>query len=139
MASKITDLECWRLADELRAEVHAICAQERVAERRKFCDGFTEAAGSVCRNISEGFGRFDSGYIVQFFGYALASLSEAEDYLRECQMRHFIDKARFDADLELLEHTRAKTLRFKQYHERKQKASRSSSRARRSTRSDGRT
>ena len=128
MASKITDLQCWRLADRLRTEVHAICAQERVAERRRFCDGFTEAMGSVCRNISEGFARFESGFIVQFFNYALASLAEVEDYLRECQTRKFIDDARFDADLGLLEHTRAKTLRFKQYHERKQKAARSRAR-----------
>jgi four helix bundle protein len=86
--------------------------------------------GSVCRNISEGFARFESSFIVQFFNYALASLAEVEDYLRECQARKFIDDARFEADLELLEHTRAKTLRFKHYHERKQKAARARSRAR---------
>ena len=119
MATKFTDLQCWQLADRLRAEVHAICAQAQVAERRRFCDGFTEAAGSVCRNISEGFARFESGSIVQFFGYALASLSEVEDYLRECSTREFIAPARFEADLELLEHARATTLRFKRYHEEK--------------------
>ena len=122
MASKITDLECWRLADELRTEVAAICAQEKVAERRRFCDGFTEASGSVCRNISEGFVRFESSWIVQYFGYALGSLAEVEDYLRECLTRGFIELQRFETDLALLEHTRAKTLRFKQYHERKLKA-----------------
>ena len=122
MARKVADLECWRLADELRAEVVAICAQETIAERRRFCDGFTEASGSVCRNISEGFVRFESSWIVQFFEYALGSLAEVEDYLRECVTRRFIDLQRFETDLALVEHTRAKTLRFKQYHERKLKA-----------------
>ena len=129
MATKFTDLQCWQLADRLRAEVHAICAQAQVAERRRFCDGFTEAAGSVCRNISEGFARFDSASIVQFFTYALASLSEVEDYLRESLTRKFIDTARLDADLELLEHARATTLRFKRYHESKRKRAREGSAA----------
>ena len=102
-------------------KANAICAQDGVAERRRFCDGFTEAAGSVCRNISEGFARFESSQIVQFFGYALGSLGEVEDYLRECRTREFIDEHRFAADLELVQHTRAKTLRFLQYHQRKQR------------------
>jgi four helix bundle protein len=127
MVSRFTDLQCWRLADELRMEVNAICAQRPVAERRRFCDGFTEAAGSVCRNISEGFVRFESGQIVQFFNYALASLAEVADYLRECQTREFITRERFDKNLALLEHARAKTLRFMKHHQQKQRQRRRSS------------
>ncbi|HJR61374.1 MAG TPA: four helix bundle protein [Vicinamibacterales bacterium] len=119
MARRVQDLECWRLADDLRSEVHAICAQPAVTERRRFCDGFSEAAGSVCRNISEGFDRFDSGPIVQFFGYALASLAEVEDYLRESLSRRFIVPERYQKDLDLAEHTRATMLNFKRYHETK--------------------
>jgi four helix bundle protein len=119
MAKRVQNLECWRLADELRSEVHSICAQPAVTERRRFCDGFTEAAGSVCRNISEGFDRFDSGPIVQFFGYALSSLAEVEDYLRECLSRRFIVPERYQKDLDLAEHARATMLNFKHYHERK--------------------
>jgi four helix bundle protein len=128
MARKFTELECWRLADELRTEVNAICAQEHVADRRRFCDGFTEAAGSVCRNISEGFVRYESAQIVQFFNYALASLAEVEDYLRECLTRKFIAQARFDKNLDLLEHTRAKTLRFMRPHQQKNRKRRRSRR-----------
>ena len=95
MATRVADLQCWRLADELRTEVHAICAQPQVTERRRFCDGFTEAAGSVCRNISEG-----------------------------CQTRKFILPERCTTLLELAEHTRATTLNFKRYHERKQREKR---------------
>ena len=124
MASKITDLQCWQLANDLRTEVSAICAQETVSIHRRFCEGFTEAAGSVCRNISEGFVRFESPQIVQFFNYALSSLGEVEDYLRECRTRNFIDEERLSQDLGLLEHARAKTLRFMKYHQRKAAARR---------------
>ena len=124
MARNVEELQCYQLADQLRREVHAICAQERVTERRRFCDGFTEAAGSICRNISEGFARYESGAIVQFFRYALASIAEVKDYLHECGQRQFIDRNRLAADLELAEHTKATTLRFMRYHEAKRKRQR---------------
>ena len=126
MARKVEELQCYQLASQLRREVHAICAQERVTERRKFCDGFTEAAGSICRNISEGFGRYESGPIVQFFRYALASIEEVRDYLRESADRQFIGEKRLADDLELLEHTKATTLRFMRYHQSKARRARKS-------------
>jgi four helix bundle protein len=121
MAKHVEDLQCYQLADQLRREVHAICAQGRVREHGRFCNGFTEAAGSVCRNISEGFARFDSGPIVQFFTYALGSLGEVKDYLCECAEREFIDQKRFTTALDLAEHTKATTLRFMRVHEAKRK------------------
>jgi four helix bundle protein len=130
MARKVEELQCYQLARRLRREVHAICAQERVTERRRFCDGFTEAAGSICRNISEGFGRYESGPIVQFFRYALASIEEVKDYLHECAERQFIGEKRLADDLELLEHTKATTLRFMRYHEAKRKRRARKSKAR---------
>ena len=59
MVRRPHELECWQLADELRREVLAICAQDA---------------------------------IVQFFGYALGSLGEMEDYLGGCVVRNFIDQ-----------------------------------------------
>ena len=119
MVSGAHDLECYQLANELRREVHAICAQEAVARCFRFCEGFSEAAGSVCRNMTEGFDRFESPAIVQFFGYALGSLGEVEDYLRECLTRNFIDQERFQRTMQLAEHARAKTLNFVRYHRKK--------------------
>ncbi len=78
------DLQCWQIADALRSEVIAICARQQVSGDFKFCNGFRDAAGSVCRNVSEGFARYKPGEIVQFFRYALASLAELKDYLGEC-------------------------------------------------------
>jgi four helix bundle protein len=112
-----TELRCWQLADELRREVVAICAIERVRRRRRFCDSFEDAAGSVCRNISEGFARFDSGPIVQFFGYALGSLQEVEDHLRSVSLERSSTSPAFDRLWDLAEHTKATTLNFKRTHE----------------------
>lgn len=122
MVSDVKELECWQLADRLRTAVLAICAHEKVARYFRFCDGFTDAAGSVCRNITEGFHRGGSPSLVQFCGYALGSIGEVADYLRESEMRGFIDKARLAELLELVEHTRAKTQNLRAYHQRKARA-----------------
>jgi four helix bundle protein len=60
------ELQCWQLANELRRKVIAICATDAAAQDRRFRNGFMDAAGSVCRNMAEGFRRFESAYIVQF-------------------------------------------------------------------------
>jgi four helix bundle protein len=110
-------LQCWQLANELRTAVAAICATQRVVKHRRFCEGFTEAAGSVCHNTAEGFARYKSRQISQFFRWALASLSEVQDYLVECRARGFIDRADFDRLWDLAEHTKATLLKFKRHHE----------------------
>jgi four helix bundle protein len=101
MAKRAEELECWQLADKLRVEVIAICEQPRVARRWRFCDGFTEAAGSIAHNIREGFVRFGSASIVQFFTYALSSIEEVEDYLLESQQRKYIEAGRYSVLLHL--------------------------------------
>ena len=119
MAKKATELECWQLADRLRAEVLAICAQPRVERHGRFCEGFTEAAGSACRNMQEGFKRFYPAQIVQFFDYAIASLEEVLDYLHECTLRKFIDKDKHAELSDLAEHAKATAINFKRPHEAK--------------------
>jgi four helix bundle protein len=85
----------------------------------KFCSGFRDAAGSVCRNISEGFARYKPGEIVQFFRYALASLAELKDYLGQCRTRGAIDDAELARLLDRCEHAKATALNFKKPHEQK--------------------
>jgi four helix bundle protein len=111
-ARRFQELRCWQLANTIRQEIAAICDTEVVAGDRNFCDDFRDAAGSVCRNISEGFGRFESGDIVKFFRYALASLAEVQDGLEECLIRKFIDRSSFDRLWDMSEHTKASSLKF---------------------------
>ena len=113
------DLRCWQLADAVRSEVIAICANKQIAGDFRFCDGFRDAAGSVCRNLAEGFARYESAEIVQFFRYALASLAEVQDYFTECGTRDLIPSAEVTRLLDRCEHTRATTLKFMKPHLRK--------------------
>jgi four helix bundle protein len=87
-----------------------------VARDFRFCDGFRDAVGSVCRNISEGFTRYRSADILQFFDYALASLAETTDYILECHLRKAIGDTDRDRLLDDCNHTRAMMLRFMRPH-----------------------
>ena len=111
-----SDLHCWRLADQLRSEVLGLCGRAQISDERKFCTGFADAAGSVCRNLAEGFARYESGEIVQFFRYALASLSELKDYLKECEERGVIDAAELARLFDRCEHTKATATNFMKPH-----------------------
>jgi four helix bundle protein len=110
---RFEDLRCWQLADELRTHVTAICHQPDVEPHKRFCESFSEAIGSVCRNLAEGFDRRTKPDRKNFIGYALASLSETQDHLRECKTRKFIDEPRFAELYDIAEHTRAVTLRWR--------------------------
>jgi four helix bundle protein len=126
MPKHFQELECWQLADRLRSEVYAICAIEQVAHCWKFCNSFTDAAGSVCRNISEGFARKSSANIVQFFGYALGSIAEVQDHLIECKAQKRITPEHFQRLWDLAEHTKATCINFQKPHQARRQASRGS-------------
>jgi hypothetical protein len=57
-ASHFSDLDCWRLADELKAAVYEIIATPQVMQDRDFCHDIRRSSRSAPANISEGFGRF---------------------------------------------------------------------------------
>jgi four helix bundle protein len=115
--SHFRHLQCWQLANALRAEVIAICSREAVAADFRFCNSFRDAASSVCRNIAEGFGRFESGEIVLFFRYALASLAEVQDHLEECRHRRFLPPADFERLWDKSEHAKATAMKFMKPHQ----------------------
>jgi four helix bundle protein len=52
------ELDAWRLSDELRKEIEAIIASPAARRDEKVCNQIRGAAGSVCTNIAEGFGRY---------------------------------------------------------------------------------
>lgn len=115
-ARNFRELHCWQLADKLRTEVGTICAKPAASRDFDFCDSFRDAAGSVCRNLSEGFIRFTSPEIARFFGYALASLGEVQDHLTECQTRGLLSDEDFQRLSDLSEHVKATSLKFSRPH-----------------------
>lgn len=54
--------------------------------------------------------------IVQFFRYALASLAEVKDYLKECEERGVIDAAELARFVDRCEHTKATATKFMKPH-----------------------
>jgi four helix bundle protein len=115
-AREAKDLQCWRLADALRTEVLTLCAREQIKDDQRFCTGFRDAAGSVCRNLAEGFARYESGEIVQFFRYALGSLAEVKDYLNECQARGALEAAELAHLVDRCDHAKATATNFMRPH-----------------------
>jgi four helix bundle protein len=101
------NLQCWQLAQQLRAEVSAVCERENVFRDSRFCNEFRAAAGRSAGIWLKRFRRFESVFIVQFFGYALGSLGEVQDCLEECRLRKVITQEEFDRLTDMAEHTRA--------------------------------
>jgi four helix bundle protein len=93
-----------------------ICAKPQVRYDYKFCNSFRDTAASICRNISEGFTRFTSPYIVQYFGYALSSIAELKDHFAECLVRKAIDQAEYARLVDQVEHVKATALNFMRPH-----------------------
>ena len=80
--SHFTDLECWQLANELKAAVYEIIAMPQVKQDRDFCNDIRRSSRSGPANISEGFGRFTHREFAHFLSIARASLVETENHLR---------------------------------------------------------
>ena len=88
------DLECWRLAVQVKREVYAIICRPNVAADFKFCDQIRDSARSGPSNIAEGFGRYKPPQFRQFLDIAIASLTETANHLRDgVDRRHFTAQA----------------------------------------------
>jgi hypothetical protein len=83
------DLECWKLADELKQAVHAITARPPISQDRDFCTDIRRSARSVPSNIAEGFGRFDHGEFGRYLSIALGSLAETGEPSSPCALDRF--------------------------------------------------
>jgi len=68
------DLECWRLANELKREVYALVDNSSARHDLKFRDQIIDSARSGPRNIAEGFGRYHHPEFARFLGFAKASI-----------------------------------------------------------------
>jgi four helix bundle protein len=86
------DLDAWRLATELKEWVFRIIKRPVVARDFKFCDDIRRSARSVPANISEGFwrGKQRPRENAKFVSYALGSLGETKNHLRDAFVEKYI-------------------------------------------------
>ena len=78
-----TDLDAWKLANELKLGVFELLHRPAVQRDEDFRDQIRDAAASAPRNIAEGFGRFKPREFGQYLRIANGSLHEVSNHLRD--------------------------------------------------------
>jgi four helix bundle protein len=81
-----TELIAWQLADRLRALIWKMTETGAAAREFKFRSQIRDSISAVCRNLAEGFYRFEHPEFAQFTRIARGSLGETRDLLLEGTM-----------------------------------------------------
>jgi four helix bundle protein len=109
------DLEAWQLADQVRRAFIELTSRQRVKRDFHFCDQSNRAATSACRNIAEGFGRFQHPDFARFVNIALGSLVELLDSTDEALERQYFDQAEYQRFNGLIERAKASSTGLHQF------------------------
>ena len=98
---KFEDIDAWRLAREIAAEMFQFTLRENVARDFRLRDQIRGSSGSMMDNIAEGFGRGGNTEFVQFLGYGIGSGNELKSqcyrsldykYLSQDEFQKLYDK-----------------------------------------------
>ena len=97
------DIDAWQLATELKEWVFRITQRPTVARHFSFCDDIRRSARSAPANIAEGFwrGRGKPRENARFVGYALGSLGETKNHLRDAFAEKYIPENEYDGIIAL--------------------------------------
>jgi four helix bundle protein len=90
MARDHRELECWRLADELRQRVLEIIRRPTAARDKNFCDDIDRASSSACHNTSEGFYKFKHKPFAASLRIARGELGETRDQLEAAAQKKYV-------------------------------------------------
>jgi len=84
-APTYTELEVWKLADDVRRRVSQLTSGVAFEHRDLWWvkDQMRRSAHSACANIAEGFGRYNPRDFARFLRISRASLVELSEHLRE--------------------------------------------------------
>ncbi len=78
---KFTELDIWKLGNELQEKIHIICAAGSLNKDHALKDQMNRSSGSIPDNIAEGFRRGGRLEFIQFLGIARVSASELQSQL----------------------------------------------------------
>ena len=97
------DIDAWRLATELKVWVFRIIKRPAVARHFRFCDDISRSSRSAPANISEGFwrGKHRPRENAKFVSYALGSLGETKNHLRDALVEKYIDEEEYNGVIAL--------------------------------------
>src|SRR3954466_2169232 len=77
------DLDCWKLANELKCRVYELVETSPAAKDLRFRDQLIDAASSAPSNISEGFACYRHKEGARYARIAKASLTETDNHLND--------------------------------------------------------
>ena len=92
-ARHFQELIVWQLADEFRRELVRLTRRPAYHGRRRLREQTEDAADSVCRNISEGFGADTHAQFAWFLRISRRSPNELQDALRSAQEKGMLSAA----------------------------------------------
>ena len=90
---RFEDLDCWKLANELKLGIYDVLERPHVTIDRDFCDDARDAARSGPSNIAEGFGRRTDPDFARFLDIARGSLNECRNQIGDARDRNYINEA----------------------------------------------
>jgi four helix bundle protein len=114
---RFQDLECHKLAVQIRREVIRLTARDPVRTDFKFVGQIRDSARGGPRNIAEGFSRFNPTEILQFLSYAQASLDETKNHTMDAQESGYFSDDESDAVLTLVKRTLGAIRNWREYLE----------------------
>ena len=114
---RFEDLDCHKLAVEIRREVLRMTRRPDVRRDDKFCKQIRDSARSAPRNIAEGFSRFNPTEIQRYVGYAKASLDETKNHVVDGLEESYFTQEECDNIRSLVSRTIGAILRWLAYLE----------------------
>jgi len=100
-ARSFTELDAWKLANELKCGVYELIRSGSASRDFEFRDQIRNAAASAPRNIAEGFGRYLPREFSQYLRIANGSLMETSNHLQDGVDRGYFQSAQV-AELQVL-------------------------------------
>ncbi len=92
----LTEIEAWKKARMLVADIYKLCGTQAVKHDYGFKDQIQRAAVSIMSNIAEGFDSGSASSFIQFLNYSYRSASEVESLIYVALDIKYIDKSAFD-------------------------------------------
>jgi four helix bundle protein len=114
VAKHFTELVVWQRAHALRTAIWAF-ARAAPAMDLRLRSQVTDAAGSVCRNIAEGFKRRSHRDFARYLEHATSSLAELEDGIIDARTRGHLTDERHQELSTLVRRTAAPLARLLRY------------------------
>ena len=114
-ARSFTDLDCWKLANEVKRGVYTLIRQGDAARDHEFRNQIRNAAASAPRNIAEGFGRYLPKEMSQYLRVANGSLMETSNHLQDGVDRGYFKAAEIAPLITLIRRASAATTALMRY------------------------